>query len=595
MHAIEPADLLGVERSVTGRRWLARVSDERAALTLAQRLGIPEIVARVLAGRGVGADEAERFLNPTLRGYLPDPSALNDMMLAAERTAAAVVDGETIAVFGDYDVDGATSAALLERFVRAVGGRAMVYIPERLTEGYGPSERALLELGRGGARLILTVDCGTTAHRAIAGAKAAGLDVIVVDHHVGEARLPPALAVVNPNRIDEAGEYGNLAGVGVTFLFVIAVNRALREAGWYGSGQREPDLMQWLDLVALGTVCDVVALTGLNRALVAQGLKVMARRGNTGLAALADVAGLKERPDTYHAGFLLGPRINAGGRLGDSALGARLLATDDAIEAADIARRLDTQNRERRQIEAAVLEEATEMAKAQGDARVLFVVGEGWHAGVIGNVAGRLRERFGRPACVVALDGEEGKASGRSIPGVDLGSAVIAARQAGIIEHGGGHPMAAGFTVARGRAEALHAFLAGRLEDVIETSTAEASLLIDGVISPAAATVELISLLEQVGPFGAGNAEPRFALDRVRIAKADVVGGDHVRCFLAGEGGARLKGIAFRAVGTELGRALAGTAGVALHLAGRLRLNSWAGVTSAQLHIEDAAPAHSGG
>src|SRR5215472_12403293 len=398
---------LGVERSLLGRRWRARGGDDREGLAIAQRMALPEIVGRLLAARGVGAEAAESFLNPTLRELLPDPSRFRDMDKAAARLARAVRDGEEIAVFGDYDVDGATSAALLARFFAAAGHPIRIYIPDRMKEGYGPNLPALLALKEQGVRIVITVDCGITAFEPLAGAEAAGLEVIVVDHHVAEPRLPAAFAVINPNRLDEGKGHGQLAAVGVTFLLVVAVNRGLRQAGWYGEARAEPDLKRWLDLVALGTVCDVVPLTGLNRALVAQGLKVMARRGNPGLVALADVARLAEPPGCYHAGFLLGPRVNAGGRVGEAGLGARLLTTEDEIEA---------------QVQLAAI--------AQVEARLapglVFAAAPGWHAGVIRIVASRLKELYGRPACVVALDedGAIGKGSGRSISGIDLGSAV---------------------------------------------------------------------------------------------------------------------------------------------------------------------------
>src|SRR5215469_1432375 len=422
---------LGVERSLLGRRWRARGGDDREGLAIAQRLALPEIVGRLLASRGVAPEGAESFLKPTLRELLPDPSRFRDMDKAADRLAHAVQTGEPIAVFGDYDVDGATSSALLARFFAAAGHPLKIYIPDRMKEGYGPNLPALLALKEQGVRIVITVDCGITAFEPLAAAEAAGLEVIVVDHHVAEPRLPAALAVINPNRLDEAKGHGQLAAVGVTFLLVVAVNRALRQAGWYGEARAEPDLKRWLDLVALGTVCDVVPLTGLNRALVAQGLKVMARRGNPGLVALADVARLSEPPGCYHAGFLLGPRVNAGGRVGEAGLGARLLTTEDEIEARELAQRLDGHNAERRQIEELVQAAAIAQVEARLAPGLVFAAASGWHAGVIGIVASRLKERYGRPACVVALDedGAIGKGSGRSISGIDLGSAVIAARQ----------------------------------------------------------------------------------------------------------------------------------------------------------------------
>ncbi|MGQ0664183.1 MAG: single-stranded-DNA-specific exonuclease RecJ [Pseudomonadota bacterium] len=577
---------LGVERSLTGRRWRARLADERAALALAQRLGCPEIVARVLAGRGVGADEAPAFLDPRLRDQLPDPSHLKDMDKAAHRLARALSGGETIAVFGDYDVDGATSAALLHRFFTAAGGRVRFYIPDRLREGYGPNAPALLRLHAEGAGVVVTVDCGITAHGALAAAAAAGLDVIVVDHHVAEPALPEAHAIVNPNRLDESSPHRQLAAVGLSFLLAVALNRRLRRDGWYAA-RPEPDLLGLLDLVALGTVCDVVPLTGLNRAFVSQGLKVIAQRRTAGLVALADVARLSAPCGAYHLGFVLGPRVNAGGRIGAADLGARLLTTDDPHEARELAERLDGLNRERQTIEAAVLEAA--LAQADGGGLV-FVAGQGWHAGVIGVVAGRLAERFDRPACVVALDRGIGKGSGRSASGVDLGAAVIAARQAGLLVNGGGHPNAAGFTVEEARLGELREFLSSR---IAERTVADLrpELGLDGALALAAATPDLIASLERVGPFGAGNAEPRFAFPGVRIARADAVGERHVRCFLADQRSGRLQAIAFRALGTPLGRALLDGAGASLHVAGHLRADEWRGERRVRLQIEDAAPA----
>jgi single-stranded-DNA-specific exonuclease len=586
-----PEPLLGVERSVTGRRWRPRLSDDRRALALAQRLDVPEIVGRVLAARGVRPEEAESFLSPRLRSFLPDPSHLLDMDRAAERIANAVRGGERIAIFGDYDVDGATSAALLARFLSAVGAAPRLYIPDRMREGYGPNAPALLALRAEGVAVVITVDCGITAHEPLGVARAAGLEVIVVDHHEAEPILPPAAAVVNPNRLDETSPLKQLAAVGVAFLLAVAVNRRLRALGHFAPQQRpEPDLMAWLDLVALGTVCDVVPLTGLNRAFVAQGLQVMAQRRNVGLAALSDVARLDARPTTYHAGFLLGPRINAGGRVGRADLGVRLLVTEDAEEARALAQELDAYNEERRRIEAEVLTAA--LAQAERDATEnapVFVAAEGWHPGVVGVVAARLKERFARPAFVVALDGETGKGSARSVAGVDVGAAVIAARQKGLLVNGGGHAMAAGLTVAREKLAALRAFLTERVGDEMARSAAGASLGLDGALALEAASRDLVSLLERIGPFGVGNAEPRFAFAGARVVTAEVVGAEHVRCVLAGPANGRLKGIAFRAADTALGRALLASRGSTLHVAGRLERDDWQGREGVQLVIDDAA------
>ena len=583
---------LGVEKSLKGKRWIKRDADDRQALALAQRYGLPEVVGRVLAGRGVGLDDAEAFLNPTLRTLLPDPSTLKGMDVAAERLGSAIMEGEAIGIFGDYDVDGATSSALLKRFIAAVGGRTQVYIPDRIKEGYGPNTPALIKFKDDGISVVVTVDCGTSAFEPLEAAKDAGLEMIVVDHHEAEATLPPATAIINPNRLDDDSGQGQLAAVGVAFLLVVAVNRALRSAGWYET-RPEPDLTGWLDLVALGTVCDVVPLTGINRALVSQGLKVMGQRRNTGLKALADVAGLKEAPETYHAGFQLGPRINAGGRIGSPDLGSRLLGTDDADEAMEIAHRLDELNLERRGIEAAVQEAAVEEAEKVGDDLGPLVVcaGEGWHPGVIGIVAGRLKDRFNRPACVIAFDGDTGTGSGRSVTGVDLGAAVIAACQAGILIKGGGHKMAAGFTVEKAKLEELKAFLSDRVATDIKEGDIRPTLYLDGAMKPKAADMNLLEILAQVGPFGAGNPEPRFVIPAAQLSYAAVVGERHVRGFVTGEGGGRLAAISFNCVDSPLGQALLNSDGAPLHLAGRLKVNTWQGRSSAQLHIDDAAPA----
>jgi len=582
---------LGVERSLSGRRWRHRSSDDRIGLALAQRLGIPEIIGRLIASRGVAMEEAERFLSPTLRDFLPDPSHLLDMEAAIERLVRALRNGETIAVFGDYDVDGATSSALLRRFLDAVGGKVVIYIPDRQREGYGPNAAALLGLQARGAKLVVTVDCGVTAHAPLAAAADAGLDVIVIDHHVGEPALPRAVAVVNPNRLDETSRHGVLAAVGVTFLLVVGLNRALRQAGWYAE-RAEPDLMRWLDLVALGTICDVVPLTGVNRALAAQGLKILRQRANPGLAALADVARIGERLDAYHAGFLLGPRVNAGGRVGEADLGARLLSCEDPDEARVLAQRLDLLNTERREIEAGVLAEAIAQAEeGHPHTPLVFVAAENWHPGVIGIVASRLRERYNRPACVVALGGGIGKGSGRSVPGVALGPAVIAARQAGLLENGGGHAMAAGFTVTLDKLDALREFLAARIGAALPDGELVPELGIDAALAPGAATPELVGILERLAPFGTGNSEPRFALANAKLLRADPVGETHLRCILGdGIGPTRLKAIAFRAFEGPLGPALAKAQGGVFHFAGHLRADHWQGRDEVQLMIDDVAP-----
>jgi single-stranded-DNA-specific exonuclease len=583
---------LGIARSLCGRFWLERPGDERLGLAIAQRCQVPELIGRMLAARGQSPESAPGFLEPRLRDLLTDPSELKDMDRAADRLAGAVAAGERIAVFGDYDVDGATSAALLSRFLRAIGAQEpLLYVPDRMREGYGPNAAAFHALKGQGASLVITVDCGITAFAALDEAARIGLDVIVADHHVAEPALPAAFAVVNPNRLDESFPHRNLAAVGVVYLLVIAANRALRRRGWFSAARPEPDLLQWLDLVALGTVCDVVALTGLNRALAAQGLKVMGRRGNLGLKTLCDVARVTERVEAYHAGFLLGPRVNAGGRVGRSDLGARLLSTDEPSVAGDLARQLDVYNEERRALETQVQEAAIRQADAQAadNPHLLFLAGAGWHPGVIGIVAGRLKERYQRPVCVIALEDGLGKASGRSVAGLHLGQAVIAAREAGLVLKGGGHAMAAGFEAREDRLGALHAFIAARFKDDLDGTPLMPTLLIDGALQARAASPDLIASLERLAPFGAGNAEPRFVFPAQRVMAADVVGTHHVRCTLAGADGGRLKAIAFRAAGEQLGRALLASRGAALHIAGRLKLDNWQGRAQVQLQIEDAA------
>lgn len=580
--------------SLGGKRWLLKTTDERQALALNQRLRVPEVVGRVLASRGLDVETAGSFLEPKLKTHLPDPGHLKDMDKAATRIAQAVQGGEGIAIFGDYDVDGATSSALLKRFLEAAGGSVKVYIPDRLEEGYGPNAPALLRLKDEGAALVITVDCGQTAFEPLQEAADAGLDVIVVDHHEGEARLPKAHAVVNPNRLDDDSPHGQMAAVGVAFLVAVAVNKKLRDDGWYAN-RPAPDLLQWLDIVALGTVCDVVPLTGVNRALVAQGLKVLGQRQNPGLRMLSDVAGIKERPGAYHLGFVLGPRINAGGRVGQSDLGTRLLSTANESEALALAQRLNDFNAERQDIEAAVLDDATRqvdqrLAGAE-PGPIVVAHGDGWHPGVVGIVASRLKEKYNRPSCVISWNGDEGTASGRSVSGADLGGAVIAARQAGLLVKGGGHAMAAGFTVERAKLAALEAFLGERMAQAIGENPPPPGLYIDSATGVEGANMHLVKTLEQVGPFGVGNPEPRFCIKDAVIVKADAVGADqsHVRLVLTGAGGqGRLTAIAFRAFDTDLGAALMHHGGVPFHFVGRLRINVWNGYESVQLMVDDA-------
>jgi len=611
MNATPPTDVvareapasLGVETSVCGRRWRERAADERTARAIAQKLELPEIVARLLAARGLDAETAPAFLAPRLRHSLPDPAHLKDMEKAAARLADAVIGGERIAIFGDYDVDGATSAALLHRYLAQLGAPPVVYVPDRMKEGYGPNAPALLKLGEQGAKVIVTVDCGILAHAPLAAAAAAGLHVIVVDHHAAEPALPAAYAAINPNRLDETSPLKTLAAVGVAFLLLVALNRELRRRGYFrdlsqtgaSSTRREPALIELLDLVALGTVCDVVPLTGLNRVLVAQGLKVMARRANAGLAALADVAGIAEPLGAFHSGFMLGPRVNAGGRVGESTLGWRLLASDDPTEAQALAARLDGYNRERQAIEAEVLAQAVTRAQEQAalGRAVVTVAGRNWHPGVVGIVASRVVERIGKPACVIGIvDGPEGpigKGSGRSIAGADLGAAVIAARLAGLLVNGGGHKMAAGFTVAEDKIEAFAAFVAERLASAVAAAGGTPALIVDAALAPDGASREFLEQLEKLAPFGVGNAEPRLALTAARIAYVDPAGEQHFRVSIPLERGGRLKAMAFRAVGTPLGDALLAHRGGVLHLAGHLRADRYNGRDDVQFIIDDAA------
>ncbi|WP_169544911.1 single-stranded-DNA-specific exonuclease RecJ [Sneathiella aquimaris] len=581
---------LGVECSLQEKRWRLRSQDERLGLALSQRLDLPEIVGRVLAGRGVSLDEAEQYLSPTMRDMMPNPSSFKDMDKASTRIIKAVQNNEKIAVFGDYDVDGATSSGLLKRYFDLLGIPLLVYIPDRMKEGYGPNKPAFDHLKEQGINLVITVDCGIVSFDVMDHAKEIGLDVVIVDHHQAETRLPQAEAVINPKRHDESQEYTYLAAVGVAFLLCVAINRDLRNAGWFGD-RPPPNLMTLLDLVALGTVCDVVPLKGLNRAFVTQGLKVMARRTNPGLVALSDVAGLDEMPGTYHLGYLLGPRVNAGGRVGRPEYGPQLLSSNNPEECQKLAGFLDDYNKERKEIEALVTDEALEKAEKASKAgdSVLVIDGEGWHPGVIGIVASRVKDAFKRPTVIIGLDGELGKGSGRSVPGVDLGAAVGAARHLGHIVAGGGHAMAAGLTIEKGQIDAFRRFLSERLSKDVDTAIQSASLGVDGALGVEGATVELINHLEMGGPYGAGNPEPRFVLSNVRIVTASIVGESHVRCIMTGSGNrGRLAGISFRSLETPLGDALISHKGASFHIAGHLRKNTWRGETSAQLLIEDA-------
>ena len=581
--------VLGVERSLTGKRWETINADERVSRALSQRFELTEIVGRLLASRGVDIESAGDFLNPTMRTFLPDPNHLQDMEVAALRLAASIRNGGVIGIFGDYDVDGATSAALLQRFVQSVGGLVEVYVPDRLLEGYGPNLPALLTMKTRGVDVVVTVDCGITAFDPLKGAKDAGLEVIVIDHHVAEPTLPNAVAIVNPNRLDDVSGMGQLAAVGVTFLLVVALNRQLRNDGYYNN-RLEPNLIEWLDLVALGSVCDVVPLIGLNRAFVAQGLKIMARRKNLGLRTLSDVAKVHEPPTAYHAGYILGPRVNAGGRVGEAKLGVQLLTTVDEIEAGQLASQLDAFNKERRELEAKCYEEAiVQIEKIGLDDQLIFVSAEDWHPGVIGIVAGRLKTRFNRPACVISREGHIGKGSGRSVFGVDLGVAIISARQSNLLVNGGGHAMAAGFTVREENEVEFHKFLSNHIKKQVGSAGITARLNIDAIIQPAGANAELATDIARIAPFGAGNPEPRFVLPAAKVISPNVVGENHVKCFIAGESGGRLKAIAFRSLGEPHGEAILKSGGLPLHFAGYIRIDTWQGREEVQLIIDDVA------
>jgi len=586
------SSVFGIERSLSGKAWRWR-GGNMALGGDGARLE-DDIVAQLLLSRGVPRDDLERHRTPTLRAFLPDPSAFRDMDVAAERIAQAVLGGETITIYGDYDVDGATSSALLIRLLRMLGHDAGHYIPDRLLEGYGPSGEALVRLAEQGSSLIVTVDCGAMAHEALAMAHDAGVDVIVVDHHKCSAELPRAAALVNPNRLDEgdlAAGHGHLAAVGVAFLLAVAIVRTLRARSYFDS-RPEPDLRGLLDLVALGTVADVAALHGLNRAFVAQGLKVMAKRQNVGMSALIDASRLTRAPVCSDLGFALGPRINAGGRVGESTLGVRLLTTEDVQEAQAIAAQLSALNEERRAIEAAVQEAAEEQLAGQHNRAVAVLAGRGWHPGVIGIVAGRIKEKTGKPSVVVALDDEsgQGKGSGRSIAGVDLGAAIIAAREAGLLVAGGGHAMAAGLTVDPGRLDAFADWLDERLAGAVQRASARQVLSLDLSLTPGGLTPDLVETLERAGPFGVGWPGPKLAVGPVRLVKADRVGTDHVRLVASGDDGRSFKAIGFRLAESELGQSLLhGARGRRLWLAGRAKIDDWGARPAAELHLDDAA------
>ncbi|MBQ4806011.1 single-stranded-DNA-specific exonuclease RecJ [Phaeobacter sp. HS012] len=577
---------LGVETSLSGRRWIGPdVEVARAAEMMEQQTALPAAVCQVLARRGVPSHEASGFLMPQLKELLPDPRRMKDMEPAAARFLQAVERRERIAVFADYDVDGGSSAALLLVWLNQVGLSATLYVPDRIDEGYGPNDAAMAALARD-HDLIVCVDCGTLSHGPIAAAK--GADVIVLDHHLGGETLPDCVAVVNPNRQDEDGDLGYFCAAGVVFLMLVELRRQMRDKG-LGTG---PDLMALLDLVALATVADVAPLIEANRALVRQGLKVMATRQRPGLVALADVSRMDSAPSTYHLGFLLGPRVNAGGRIGKADLGARLLATSDPAEAEAIAARLDELNTERRDIENAVRAAALEQAEARGlDAPLVWAAGEGWHPGVVGIVASRLKEAAGRPAIVIGLDGDEGKGSGRSVSGIDLGASIQRAAAEGLLIKGGGHKMAAGLTVARDQLEPAMARLSELLAKQGAGDLGPSDLKLDGMLMPGAATVPLIEQIEQAGPFGAGAPAPRYGFPDLQVRFAKRVGESHLKLSLSDGLSSGIDAICFGAFDTALGSRLLDHGGARFHFAGRLEINTWGGRQSVQLRLEDAAEA----
>ncbi|MEA2929023.1 MAG: single-stranded-DNA-specific exonuclease [Hyphomicrobiales bacterium] len=587
---------LEVQKSVCGRAWRDRL-DERGtarALSMTQRHNVSELLARVLAGRDVAIDDVDEFLDPTVRRLMPDPDVLTDMPAAAARIADAVEKAEQIAIFGDYDVDGATSAAVLAKFLRLAGREPLIHIPDRLFEGYGPNTPAVESLAERGAKLLVTVDCGTTSLEPLARAKELGLDTVIIDHHQADETLPPAVAVVNPNRLDDLSGLGHLAAVGLVFITVVAVNRELRKRGFWHVLRPEPDLLDLIDLVALGTVADVVPLKGLNRAFVSKGLIAMRTRNHVGLTALMDASRLTGPPECWHLGFLLGPRINAGGRIGRADMGVRLLLETEPTEAAAMAAELDRLNRERQMIEQQTVAEAEAEAMAalglEEKGAVVVTAGHGWHPGVVGLVAARLKERYGRPAFAIALEpGGIGTGSGRSIPGVDLGAAVREAVHIGLLTKGGGHAMAAGVTLVPDKLADFRAYLEETLSGSVEAARHEDSLLIDGALTAAGANVALYADIARAGPFGAGQTEPVFAFPSHTIAYAEEVGQAHVRARLRAGDGTMINAIAFRSAGKPLGKALLDNRGRNVHAAGTLSIDRYQGEERLQFRVMDIA------
>lgn len=588
-----PVDFLGVRKSLTGRVWRRRAADEGVTREHQLRHGLSEPLARALASRGITAEGGGDFLNPTLKSLFPDPSSFADMDRAAEILVDAAVSGRPVTVFADYDVDGASSAAQLVRWFRAMGRDLPVYVPDRIIEGYGPSPAAFRKIKESGAELVITVDCGAAAHDALIEAARIGLDVVVIDHHLMRGEPPPAAALVNPNRPDDTSGQGHLAAAGVVFVLMAALNREARKRGLF-EDRAAPNVMDWLDLAAMGAFCDVTSLTGFNRALAAQGLKVMSGWRNIGLKALLDVAKSQGPATSFHAGFILGPRINAGGRIGRADLGARLLSTEDPEEASALAQELDALNASRKEVEKAVIDEAVAAIEKQSnfdpDAPVIVAAGDGWHPGVVGIAAGRLRERYRKPVIVIGIDrhADVGKGSGRSQPGVNLGRAIQSAYDDGLLLAGGGHAMAAGLTVRPSAIPELRAYLCDKLAGEMIDAAAQDAVEIDALIAPGGATRALWTDFQRLAPYGPGNPEPLFAIPDARIEYPIAMRGGHVRVTLVDSSGQRLKAVAWRAGETEMGqRLLAGGGG--LHLAGKLKPDDWQGREGVELEIEDAA------
>jgi len=581
-----------VNKSISGKYWSAHSYDENFVSELQRYLGIDDFLARIISTRVSSITTAEQFLNPKIKSLLPDPFHLLDMQKAVDRIIKAINDNEKICIFADYDVDGATSAALLKNLFRVLEINTSIYVPDRITEGYGPSLEAMKKIKSQGTKLVITVDCGSVAFEALEYATNLGLEVIVIDHHISMDNLPNAVAVINPNRLDETSECKNLAAVGVSFLFAVALCKSLKELNFFNKNNLQPpDLMQYLDLVALGTVCDVMQLTGLNRAFVAQGLKVAKNRVNIGYRALSDFANIQEPPNCYHLGFILGPRINAGGRVGRSWLGAHLLSTISEQEALEIATELDRYNEERKAIEYTVLEEAMSLAQAQINDPSLFIVGNNWHPGVIGIVAGRLKEKYNKPVAIIALKDGIGKASCRSIKGVDFGCKIIEAKQKGLVVAGGGHAMAAGFTVEEGQIHELGQFLNQKFAKDLQSTDSHLREFYDIDLSTAAATLELLAQIDKLEPFGNGNQAPVFRFSDVYVLRADIVGSKHIKVIFAptkdSYSSKPLSAIAFNVVGTELGKVLLSPKSYQLSILGKLKTNKWQDKETIQFQLYD--------